>query len=68
SKPQWKYYADASKTDGRSTKNFDNKAEAHAYCQKAGKGVVKEVLGEVKRCGYCAAAPICQQRLRYFDV
>lgn len=68
SKPQWKYYADASKTDGRSTKNFDNKAEAHAHCQKAGKGVVKEVLGEVKRCGYCAAAPICQQRLRYFDV
>jgi len=70
SKPNYKYYADASKAnvDGaRSTKNFESLAEANKFmAEKGGKGIVKTVPGEVKRCPYCPGAPICQQRLRYF--
>lgn len=66
SDPAFKYYANPAKTDGRSTKNFKSLAEANKYMAEQGKGVVKTVPGEVKRCGFCAAAPICQQRLRYF--
>lgn len=66
SAPAFKYYANPAKTDGRSTKNFESLAEANSYMQEQGKGVVKTIPGEVKRCGFCAAAPICQQRLRYF--
>lgn len=62
SDPQYKYYADASKTSGRSTKNFDDKAQALTHCATAGKGTVITVPGEPKACGYCAAFPICDQR------
>lgn len=62
----WKYYSNPEKTDGRSTKNFDNKAEAYSFLsQKGGKGVVIEVPGLVKACGYCPAAPICTQKDLY---
>lgn len=64
--PQYKYYADPSKTSGRSTKNFDNKGEALSHCATAGKGVVVTVPGEAKACGYCAASPICDQRKEMF--
>lgn len=67
SEPVWKYYADASKTDGKSTKNFDDGAEAFAHLASKGNvGVVKEIPGEVKRCGYCNAYEVCEQRKRYF--
>ncbi|AWN06219.1 putative exonuclease [Erwinia phage phiEaP8] len=67
SKPQYKYYADATKTSGRSTKNFDSLPEAnhHWKVTKGGAGIVKIIPGEVKRCAYCDAAPVCEQRLRY---
>lgn len=62
-----KYYSDPAKTDGRATKNFDNLQEANAFlASKGGKGVVKTVRGEPKRCGYCDAFPICSQKSRYF--
>lgn len=70
SDPQFKYYADPAKANdpsARSTKNFDSLAEANAFKAEKGKGVVKTVPGEVKRCGYCPAAPICEQRKRYFN-
>lgn len=69
SDPSYKYYADPLKANdpaARSTKNFTSLAEANAFKAEKGKGVVKTVPGEVKRCGYCAAAPICEQRKRYF--
>jgi hypothetical protein len=67
SDPQFKYYTDPAKTDGRSTKNFDTKAEADAYRAEKGKGVVITKLGEPKRCEkYCAAFSICKQKDRYF--
>lgn len=65
SKPTWKYYSDPSKTDGRSTKNFDNAAEANAMLAEKGKGVVKYVPGEVKACLYCRAFSVCNQRKEY---
>lgn len=65
SEPQYKYYSDPTKTSGRSTRNFDNLAEANKFLSEKGKGIVITKPGEVKRCSYCAAAPICQQRLRY---
>lgn len=61
----WKYYSNPAKTDGRSTRNFDNKAAAHAFMAEKGKGVVIEKKGLVKACGYCPAAPLCTQKDLY---
>jgi hypothetical protein len=67
SEPVFKYYADPTKTAGRSTKNFPDLNEARAFmASKGGKGIVKTVPGEPKRCGYCEAFPICTQKERYF--
>ena len=64
-----KYYADpeTAARGGRATKNFDSYAEAQNFKATKGKGVVKTVPGEVKRCGYCEAAPLCMQRLEYVE-
>lgn len=70
SEPKFKYYSDPEKAkdpSARSTKNFETLSDANQFLsEKGGKGVVITVPGEVKRCPYCAGAPICQQRLRYF--
>ena len=65
---KYKYFSNPSKTLGRSTKNFDNQAEANKYWKvdKKGKGIVIYAPGEVRRCQYCSAASICKQRLNYF--
>ena len=67
SAPQYKYFSDPAKTSGRSTKNFADSVEARKYManEKGGKGIIITVPGEVKRCEYCNAAPICKQRERY---
>jgi hypothetical protein len=66
SEPQFKYYSDPTKTNGRSTKNFDNLADANRFmAEKGGKGIVITKPGTVKRCAYCPAESICQQRKRY---
>ena len=58
----WKYYKDPTKTS-RSTKNFDNMAEAFArYSKDGGVGLVKEIPGQVIRCKYCPAFAICTQK------
>lgn len=64
--PQYKYYADPAKM-ARSTKNFDNQAEANAFwkVEKGGKGVVVTFPGKVKRCGYCEAFAGCSQKDKY---
>ena len=68
SDPVYKYYSDPSKTSGRSTKNFDSPVEARQFmAEKGGKGVIIANPGEVKRCGYCNAFPICTQKDRYFS-
>lgn len=65
--PKYKYYADPTKTSGRSTKNFTSFEEANEYkLAKGNKGVVIVVPGEVKRCMYCRAYNICKQRREYF--
>jgi hypothetical protein len=68
SEPKYKYYADSTKTSGRSTKNFESLAEAHKFwkVEKGGKGIVITEVGEAKRCNYCAAADICSQRKKLF--
>ncbi len=66
SAPKYKYYADPNKVDGKSTKNFDDAVEARKHVAEKGKGIVVAVPGEVKRCGYCNAFPICTQKDRYF--
>ena len=68
SDPKWKYYSDPTKTDGKSTKNFDNKSDAHKHMADKGKGTVIEVPGEVKACGYCAGYEACKQKDKYFAV
>jgi hypothetical protein len=62
----YKYYSDPTNTSGRSTKNFSDLAEARAMQAAKGKGIVKTVPGEPKRCSYCEAFPICTQREKYF--
>jgi hypothetical protein len=62
SEPTHKYYADPTKINGRSTKNFDTVREANQFRAGKGKGLVISVPGSPKRCGYCNAFPICTQR------
>lgn len=67
SEPVHKYYADPSKTSGRSTRNFTSLSEARMFqADKGGKGMVITVPGEPKRCGYCEVASICTQKDGYF--
>lgn len=70
SDPKYKYYSDPekAKAGGRSTKNFDALADANRHCGEQGKGVVITVPGEVKRCGFCPAYDICEQKNEYFNV
>lgn len=65
SDPVWKYYSNPAKTSGRATKNFTTAVEAHAFAAEKGKGIVIEVPGQVKACGYCPAFPICTQKELY---
>lgn len=68
SDPVYKYYADETKISGRSTKNFDNKADAEQFkASKGGKGVVITIPGEPKACNYCNAFNICKQKDGYFS-
>lgn len=64
----FKYYSDPTKTSGKSTKNFSDSVEARKFManEKGGKGIIITVPGEVKRCDYCNAAPICEQRKKIF--
>lgn len=63
--PVYKYYANPDNLT-RATKKFDNLADANKHMAEKGKGIVIPVLGEPRRCQYCAAAPVCKQRRRYF--
>lgn len=66
--PQYKYYSDPNKTDGRATKNFSDMAEANRHLVEKGKGVIKTIPGKVKACLYCPAFEDCEQRKEYdFD-
>ncbi len=70
SKPQYKYYSDPEKAkdpSARSTKNFDSLVEANQYLAEKVKGIVITKPGEVKRCPYCPAYEICEQRRLYFN-
>ena len=67
SDPEWKYYKNP-KNKARSTKNFDNEAEAIARWQAdGGTGEVVKIPGQVKACLYCPAYPVCKQKDRLID-
>jgi hypothetical protein len=61
----YKYFSDPTKTSGRSAKNFTDKLKANLHLQQKGKGIIIEVPGQVKACGYCPAFPICTQKDEY---
>lgn len=63
----YKYFSDASKTNGKSQKNFESREEANAHLMNKGKGVVLAFPGSPKRCLYCNGFPICNQRKKYFN-
>lgn len=68
SAPKYRYFSDPAKATqpgARSTKNFDDLAEANAFLREKGKGTVITVPGAPKRCGYCQAFPICTQKDEY---
>jgi hypothetical protein len=66
---KYKYYADPTKTSGKSTRNFDSSSDAKKFMinERGGKGIVLEVPGEPKRCMYCEAFDVCTQKDRYFS-
>jgi hypothetical protein len=66
--PQYKYYADPTKTQGRSSKNFTDPIEARKFMaeEKSGKGVIITIPGEPRRCAYCDAFPVCTQKDKFF--
>lgn len=58
----YKYYKDPTKRT-RSTKNFDNAAEAYARKAKDGNvGIVVEVPGQVRACKFCRGFSLCSQK------
>lgn len=62
SEPKYKYYKSGDITAAKSTKNFDDKAEAYSHQAKMGMGAIKEVLGTVKGCHYCPGFLACSQK------
>lgn len=66
SDPVFKYYKNpdnATKANGRSTKNFDSRYDANLRMVEDGSvGIVVEKPGEVMACKYCPAFPICGQK------
>jgi len=64
-KPIFKYYKNPLKVV-KSTANFEDYSEAHLrYIQDGSVGIIKEIPGKVKRCGYCDAFDICTQKDEY---
>lgn len=67
---QYKYYSTvASYEQGKKcTKSFNdyNAALRYQHINKDGKGIIKIVRGEPRRCLYCKCFDICQQRKEYF--
>ena len=62
-----RYYADPTKTTGKSTKNFSDMAEAVQFqASKGGKGIIISEIGKPKRCEYCNAFPVCTQKDKWF--
>lgn len=63
--PVWKYYKtpEALAQGKRSTKNFNNSAEAYQrLATDGGGGVIQEIKGEVIACKFCDAFPVCTQK------
>ena len=66
-KSSYKYFADPTKVNGRSTRTFDNLPDAQAEkAARGNKGVIVEVTSEPKRCQYCNVFPVCTQREKYY--
>lgn len=64
--PVFKYYADPTKTAGRSTKNFTSYSEAQAFLAEKGKGVVITPVPRARKCSeYCNAFLVCKQKDKY---
>lgn len=63
---QWRYFKNPAKAyepGARSTKNFDNKADAYLQLAKDGNvGVVMERPGQVTACKFCSAFLVCKQK------
>lgn len=59
SKSEFKYYASTSAK--RATKKFPTYHEAHSFMLSKGKGEVREIKGEPKKCMYCNARGGCSQ-------
>lgn len=62
---KYKYFANPE--SARATKNFDSLAEAQRFKLSKGKGVIRIVPGEPRRCSYCVASGICSQFKRYAE-
>lgn len=62
----YKYYKDPTKTEGRSTRTFDNRNDAYLHMANNNHvGIVIEVKGQVVACRYCPAFAVCTQKDTY---
>lgn len=60
----YKYFSNPD--NQKATKNFDtDKSGAYAHLAEKGKGLIKEVPGQVKACAYCPAYKVCKQKDQY---
>ena len=64
--PTYAYFSNPEAT-GRSSKNFDTLHDANQHLALKGKGRIDTRMGKPKACGYCSAASLCTQRLRYLN-
>ena len=63
----YKYYKNPDKLD-RSTKNFSNYYDAYERLVSDNSvGVIKTIIGDIKRCNYCSAISICNQAREYIN-
>jgi len=63
----YKYYKNPEKKV-RSTKNYDNQADAYMHMAKDGNvGVVDRIQGSIQRCRYCDVCEICDQAQMYVE-
>ena len=63
--PKFKVYANESSI--RASRVFDTLAEASSYVSDKGKGIIKEVKGQVKACNFCPAFMLCSQKDLYIE-
>ena len=60
---KWKYFTKPE--SAKAYRVFDNPTDAYDLCESRGSGIVKEVIGKPKACGFCPNKLVCEQATIY---